>query len=520
MTTAPVSERLRQMRLPLVVLALVGVGVAADAAQGSGAIDVRGTFEAGACVSGTVAQCEAHDEYPQQFTIATENPETGEVTGSGVAGSDTWTVTGTISGTTLVLHDRSFTTAPGYSSDATLTVSAEGGTLQGTFSDTNGRKGAPTFAKRVSKRESATEEAARKAKEEAEKAGKRPTGTSVICNYEFATSQNTCVASVGDGGPQPPVTPTGTVTFTTTSGGFGNGASCTLRPTPLSPQVASCSLIYQTAYSGLPSITATYGGDASHAGSVGHTQFLGLGAEGTFEALTGPSGQYPNELALETEVPASGSTVEVTVQQPNPSPAPVPLTLPKIDPSLDSLSLLDLGSIGQVAQQIDVLGGQDPKTLKALGVDLGKALEHVEELMRSSNPGDQAKGQVLLDETNQTMEAITRMLKQQAEAQKQAIKNAKGSAFRAARHGAAKRPRTRSIKPLAYVVKRNVAAGKLKLKLRLSRAALAKLAGKRNSVTVLVRVDMILPSKLLKGGVPRSFVQRVTLKRAPKRHHR
>ena len=78
------------------------------------------------------------------------------------------------------------------------------------------------------------EEVAKKAKEEAEKSAKRPSATMVTCNYEFATSENTCVASVGDAGAGTPVTPTGTVTFTTTSGGF-SGASCSVTPESTSP---------------------------------------------------------------------------------------------------------------------------------------------------------------------------------------------------------------------------------------------------------------------------------------------
>jgi hypothetical protein len=40
-------------------------------------------------------------------------------------------------------------------------------------------------------------------------------------------------------------------------------------------------------------------------------------------------------------------------------------------------------------------------------------------------------------------------------------------------------------------------------------------AGKRNSVTILLRVDVLLPSNLYRGGVPRSL-ERITLERAPK----
>jgi hypothetical protein len=51
------------------------------------------------------------------------------------------------------------------------------------------------------------------------------------------------------------------------------------------------------------------------------------------------------------------------------------------------------------------------------------------------------------------------------------------------------------------------------LHMRLSRAALAMLADKRSSVTLVVRIDMILPSAVLHAGVPRVFVERITLKK-------
>ncbi len=89
-----------------------------------------------------------------------------------------------------------------------------------------------------------------------------------------------------------------TVTFTTTSGGFTNGAKCSLTVTSGSPTGSNCSLVYQTAESGLPSITATYSGDSTHAPSVGHTQFLGFGVnEANFENPTGPPGTTPTKWA-------------------------------------------------------------------------------------------------------------------------------------------------------------------------------------------------------------------------------
>jgi hypothetical protein len=41
----------------------------------------------------------------------------------------------------------------------------------------------------------------------------RPTGTTVSCNYFFDTGTDTCIATVGDGGPPPRTTPTGTTSF-------------------------------------------------------------------------------------------------------------------------------------------------------------------------------------------------------------------------------------------------------------------------------------------------------------------
>jgi hypothetical protein len=417
------------------------------------------------------------------------------------------------------------------------------------------------------------EESERKAKEEAERE-KRPSATSIICNYEFATSENTCVASVGDGGAGTPVTPMGAVTFTTSSGGFGSGATCTVAPTPSSPSVASCSLVYFTASSGLPDITATYGGDAHHAGSSGRTQFLGMGTEGTFEAPTGPAGQYPAEVALNTEVPIAGTTVEGAAQGPDRFPLPAPIVLPGVSSALDATSAADLRIAEALATEVDVGDAQNAakvseldgaiEKLDARAVELtksastaeradgqkllkdatdttqavtkmlklqgeyakdalegtrtaGQADQRIErldaqavELLKSPSPADQAKGQAVLDEANQTLEALLKAAKQKGETVKKVIGNASAAT---ARRSKLARIRAGRVKSLGHVTMHNVAAGKLRLKLHLNRVELSKLAGRRSSVTVYVRVDMILPSGLFKGGVPRSFVERVTLKR-------
>ncbi len=357
-------------------------------------------------------------------------------------------------------------------------------------------------------------EAAKKAKEEAEKA-KRPSVTMVTCNYEFATSENTCLASVGDAGAGTPITATGSVTFTTTSGGFTSGATCSLAPESTSPSIAACTLVYETANSGLPEITATYGGDARHTGSAGHTQFLGAGSEeGTAETPPGKPGEYPNEIELGLNVPTNGTTVEGVAQGANPNPAPLPLTLPALT-GLDPTSAADLKLVETDLTKVDNTGAQNAADVKALDASLETLNQQaVNAKSTASTPAAQAEAQKLMQDTQKAEEDLTKIIQQKTELM-QKIANNIGSVLIASRHRTAKREKTEAIKPLGYVVKDNAPAGKLKLALKLNRAALNKLAPKHNSVSVYVRVDMILPSALYKGGLPRVSVKRLTLKRAP-----
>jgi hypothetical protein len=547
----------------LLALAVLGVGVASAAPTynltGSWATGPR-TGESRAPANGS-------------YSVTSMNMTTGVFSGTAVVEGKSFTVKGEEIGSavqqTLVWTEGVYTSTDKYS----LSILAGGhvGSNNGTFTDTKSQSG--EFWAEQTSTGSTSEETAKKAKEEE----KRPTGTSIICNYEFATSQNTCVASVGDGGTPPSIAPTGTVTFTTTSGGFSSGASCSIAPTPSSPSVASCSLVYFTTSSGLPSITATYGGDAHHAPSSGKTQFLGLGTEGTFEAPTGPSGQYPNEIEVATEVPVAGTTVEGSVQGPEPVPLPAPVTLPAVQSSLDATSAADLRTVEALVGEVDVEGAQNAAKLAELNAAAGKLVARSVEVSKGASPTEVAEGPKLLKDTAETMESISKMVKTQGEYAKDALEgtHTAGQADKRIETLDAKtvellrsanptdqakavsdlaeankklesllkliqqkneavikvvnnvglamlarvktaRIRTQRVKPLGHVVRHGVATGKLKLKLKLNHAALGKLAGKAGSVTVYVRVQMVLPSGVFKGGVPRSFVQRVTLKRAPK----
>ncbi|HET6865935.1 MAG TPA: Ig-like domain repeat protein, partial [Solirubrobacteraceae bacterium] len=111
-------------------------------------------------------------------------------------------------------------------------------------------------------------------------AGARSTATSVSCSpgSVAAGQATTCTATVSDttGGSDP----TGSVAFSSdSSGSFGSGNSCALTATG-NGDVASCSIAYTPAVAGTHTITARYGGDATHDPSAGSTTVTGSPGSG------------------------------------------------------------------------------------------------------------------------------------------------------------------------------------------------------------------------------------------------
>ncbi len=108
------------------------------------------------------------------------------------------------------------------------------------------------------------------------KPASHPTVTQVICNLVIATASDTCTATVADAASSGATNPTGTVTFTSSSGGvFSAGNTCTLVSTPMSVNTSSCAVQFlpPSTSSTPPAITATYSGDGTHNSSIGSTHY-------------------------------------------------------------------------------------------------------------------------------------------------------------------------------------------------------------------------------------------------------
>jgi hypothetical protein len=540
----PVSRRYLRFIVPSVAAPLLA-GVlflpALGSAQSGGQIDLRGTWNAGACVGGTLAQCEANPQYPQKFAIETENLSTGAIAGTGPG----YTLTGTVSGSTLTMH----TTQPGYTSDWTATINAAATKLQGTFNDSYGRMAQPAFANRASG--PPTETTTTTTTSTSSSAGLRPTATSVICNYEVASSTDTCGATVGDAGPAPSVAPTGTVKFTGSApGSFASGATCALSASPFAPSAPSCTIQFYTSDGTvLPSITATYSGDSQHASSSGATHYFGGDPSGetTTEAPTPPPGEYGDEVEVSTNVPVADSTVQACAAPGSASGSAAGLfdslgsmlggLGPKIgkiaDPTVAAQLKAGLGDLNKLDGVEGMLQGLNASQLNTkltgpFSVEANNAVGQVLSALHlaegdaqhdSAGAADQQKAQQALQQMQQITEKLSELLRLQEAATCGAINNIRSVVPRAAiaaRHKTAARgKRGGKLLHLAYSLQRHVHAGPLTIKLHLNRAQLKRLAGKRHSLTLIVRVNMLLPSKAPHGGVPMSVVKTITLKQGP-----
>jgi hypothetical protein len=118
----PAGKRRTATFVPLTAafVMLAYAAVAAGPAQASTTIDIRGTFTA-----------QGQGGSPYTLTLTDEDCSTGVVSGSASGGIGP--ETGTLNGSTLMLHEH----YGGYTSDITATVSADNQKISGTFHDSN-----------------------------------------------------------------------------------------------------------------------------------------------------------------------------------------------------------------------------------------------------------------------------------------------------------------------------------------------------------------------------------------------
>lgn len=360
--------------------------------------------------------------------------------------------------------------------------------------------------------------------------GMHSSATQIICNYEIASSQDTCTASVGDPS-LTPTSPTGTVKFSSANGGsFPFGSTCTLVVNPTSGALTSCSVqfIPLNFPAVFPRLSAAYAGDATHTPSSGATFFGGLGKQNETAPPKTSVKQEAEAISIEVDVPvaetavtacalsggagasAAGLIGSITKEI---AAATEPLTRDVNRTAGGAISsamagalngeLLDVsGGLGQLQQSLGspFSSPAAPLSLPALEAALKTLVER-----EKAQPVD-AELRAALKQVEADQADVSKLL-QNMQSQCKAAAGAIGSSVMAsvakkhAKHGRA----------LASVRRRNVPAGRLHLKLRLSSAKLKKLAKGKKHLTLTVPVNMVLPSKRFSHGFPLLSVQHVTL---------
>ncbi len=363
-------------------------------------------------------------------------------------------------------------------------------------------------------------------------AGPGGSSTQLICNYEIASSEDLCTATVGDTA-TPPTAPTGTVKFSSASGGsFPFGSTCTLAGNPASGATTSCSVSFIPSNfpTVFPHLTATYSGDGKHGPSSGSTFLGGLGnANEQTPPPTTAKEEGPGQIGVTVDVPASDAAVTACALNGGASAASAGLgaigsltaslldattsftddvarTAGTVTPALGDALNADLqgvsGDLGQLQQQLQTIAGPSTPALSLPALESAiKALIPHEPSAQVQAEIEAALKQVLIDQTQ------TQKLIQNLQSQCTAAPGATSSSIAAS--AAKKHPKHG--RALAVARRRNVHAGVLHLKLHMTLAKLKRLAKGKKHITLLVPVNMVLPSGRFNHGFPLLSVQRVTL---------
>ena len=245
-------------------LFLVLFGSVVSSAAGAGPISPVGSWSA-------VAHCDrgwcAGQDFPRTQVFDSWDPATGAVKGPDI--------TGTFDGSVL----KTTASSSGYKSYVTATMSADGNTLSGTWTDSHNVGGTDKSTRvGVAPTSVPATAPATPSPVPSKRLGSRPSATWVICNRDMtkpATAVFGCNVFVFDAsGEAVSRTPTGVVSWTATAGGFsgGSSASCTLLVVNVG--AAGCSVAFSASNDAVPietapPVSASYAGDATFEPSTG-----------------------------------------------------------------------------------------------------------------------------------------------------------------------------------------------------------------------------------------------------------
>jgi hypothetical protein len=252
-------------------------------------------------ISGTWDCCGAGGAAEQDFVITDSS---GSLSGKGLlpGGTSFAVISGSVSASSVTIvttYEASFDA--GYVATFVGTLEAGGQGMSGTWSSNEGQSG--SWSATLAGSAPATTK-------------KGSSFTAVQCIIStVALETSTCTAQVAGYGSSHPVSPTGSVSFSASSGTIGSG--CVLAATPGSPGISSCTVSYvpsATLSPGTPPpVSAHYSGDSNFGPSSGTSSYVPHSVV-LFE---------DESVAADTEVPDGATTEGIPVDLTNTNPFPV-----------------------------------------------------------------------------------------------------------------------------------------------------------------------------------------------------
>jgi hypothetical protein len=237
----------------LVAIALVALALGLAPTPALAATNITGTWDC--CGAGGAAE--------QDFVITDSS---GSLSGKGLQpdGASFAVITGSVSGSSVTIvttYEASF--AAGYVATFVGTVEASGQAMSGSWTSNAGQAGTWTATLAAGSGTSTTKPGS--------------SFTAVQCTISVvAPATSTCTAQVAGYGSSRLLSPTGTVSFSATSGTVGS--SCVLAATPGSPGISSCTVSYvpsATLSPGVPPpVSAHYSGDSNFGASSGASSYV------------------------------------------------------------------------------------------------------------------------------------------------------------------------------------------------------------------------------------------------------